>query len=118
MGNDLWEKITCLVSGQLSSGRQPRLKLTGEPPSNDAEELVKKIAGDRKELPLEWLETKVCHELYAKELRLTRYTADIGICGREHFRREAKLILARIHREFGFIDESGGANPAGEDNPR
>jgi hypothetical protein len=103
MGNDFWRKITCLVPRQRSPSHQLQMKLTGEPPSNSAERLVKKIAGNRRELPLEWLEKQVCHELHVEELRLTWYTADIGICGRDLFRQEASLILAKIRPEFGYI---------------
>jgi hypothetical protein len=103
MGNDFWRKITCLVPRQRSSRRHLRIKLTGEPPSNSAERLVRKIAGDRRELPLEWLEKRVCHELHAEELRLTWYTADIGICGRDLFHKEASLMIAKIRPEFGYI---------------
>jgi hypothetical protein len=107
MGNDFWRKITCLVPRQRSPGRRLQMKLTGEPPSNSAERLVKKIAGNRRELPLEWLEKQVCHELHVEELRLTWYTTDIGIYGRDLFRKEASLMLAKIRPEFGYICQAG-----------
>jgi hypothetical protein len=104
-----WHKIISFVSRQ----RSPlQMKLTGEPPCNAAEMMVKKIAGERLELPLEWLEKQLCHELYAEELRLTSYTADIGLCGRELFRKEASLMLAKIRPEFGYICKARPATPA------
>jgi hypothetical protein len=108
-----WHKVICLVSRQHppSASHKLRMILTGEPPCNAAEELVKRIAGNRLELPLEWLEKQVCHELYVEELRLTSYTSDIGLCGRELFRKEVSLMLAKIRPEFGYICEAGCATP-------
>jgi hypothetical protein len=104
----LWDKIVCLVSGR----RSPRcrlLRLTGRSPSNAAEKMVKKIAGDRLELPLEWLEKRICHELYVEELRSTWYTTDIGLCGREVFREQAGNILGEVTPGFGSILEADRA---------
>ena len=81
------------------------MKLTGVPPSNDAEKLIKKVTGDRMEVTLEWLEKQVCHALYSEELRLTRYTADIGLCGRESFHDEANLVISKITPGFAHIFE-------------
>jgi hypothetical protein len=106
MGSNFWRKIACFMPRQSSSGRRALMKLTGEPPSNSTERLVKKVAGNRLELPLEWLEKQLCHELYVEELRLTWYTADIGLCNRELFQKEARLILDKIRPEFGYICES------------
>jgi hypothetical protein len=100
-----WQKITCLVSGQRSSVCL-QMRLTGEPPCNAAEELVKKLSGSRLELPVDWLEKRIAHELYAEELRLTRHTAEIGLHGRAFFRKEAGVILAKIRPEFGRIREA------------
>jgi hypothetical protein len=102
----LWQYISRLITARCHHSRSFRLKLTGEPPSNAAEKLIGKIAGNRREMPLEWLEKRVCHELYAEELRLTRYTADIGLCGRDLFHKEAGAILAGIRPEFGYICEA------------
>jgi hypothetical protein len=100
-----WRKTDHIAPGQCKSGRRILMKLTGKPPANTAEDMVKRIAKNRMEMPLEWLEKRVCHELYAEELRLTHFTSDIGLCGREFFRDEASLLLASIRPEFGFICE-------------
>jgi hypothetical protein len=102
----LWQNFTRLIPGRRSSARRWQMKLTGQPPANPAEKLVQIIAGDRLELPLEWLRKKVCHELYVEELRLTRYMADIGLGGRDLFRREAGAVLSGVRPEFGSICEA------------
>jgi hypothetical protein len=107
-----WGKIICLVSGRRSTGCRLQVKLTGQPPSNAAENMVKKIAGDRLEMPLQWLERRICHELYVEELRSTWYTTDIGLCGREVFHEQAGHILSEITSGFGYILETG--QPAGD----
>jgi hypothetical protein len=99
-----WDKLTCLVSGWRSTGGRSRLRLTGKQPSNAAETMVKKIAGDRRELPLAWLEKRICHELYVEELRSTWFTTDIGLCGREIFHEQAGRILDEITPRFGAIE--------------
>jgi hypothetical protein len=104
-----WDKLICLVSGRRSTRCRLRMKLTGQPPSNAAEKMVKKIAGDRLEIPLEWLERRICHELYVEELHSTWYTTDIGLCGREVFHEQAGHILGEITPGFGSILEAGHA---------
>jgi hypothetical protein len=106
-----------LASGRPAPEPNPFLKLTGKPSANTAEEMVKKIAGKRLELPLAWLEKKVCHELYVEELRLTRYAADIGLCGRELFHKEASILLAGIRPEFGYICKTRTEANAGAEEP-
>lgn len=115
-----WNKIIYLVSRQHSPSlsRQLQMKLTGEPPHNAAEKLVKSVAGNRLELPLEWLEERVCHALYTEELRLSYYTADVGLWGRDLFRREARIILAEIRPEFGYVCEVGKTTRDEEENSR
>jgi hypothetical protein len=105
-----WDKIFCLVSKRRSTVCQFQMKLTGKPPSNGAEKMVKKIASGRLELPLDWLEKQICHELFIEELHLTWYTTDIGLCGRELFRDEASKILQEITPEFGYICKADKTN--------
>jgi hypothetical protein len=112
-----WDKIICLVSGRRSPRCSFQMKLTGKPPCNAAEKMVKKIAGDRLELPLEWLEKRICHELYVEELRQTWYTTDIGLCGRELFHEQAGNILGEITPGFGSICEAGRTGGGQADAP-
>lgn len=104
-----WNKNTKLDSKQRCSAPECQflMKLTGEPPCNAVEELVKKIAGNRPELPLPWLRQQLCHALYAEELRRGGYVVDVGLVGPALFCEEAASILARIRPEFGYIREAG-----------
>jgi hypothetical protein len=102
-----WDNMVRLVSGRRSPGHRLHMKLTGKPPSNAAEDMVKKIAGNRRELPLDWLKHRICHELYVDELHQTWYMTDIGLCGRELFHEEAGKILEEITPEFGYVQETG-----------
>ncbi len=84
------------------------LQLTGKPPENHSEHLVKKIVGERKSVALHWLEEKVSDTLYHEELTLGAGTLDIGVWGPALFAREAARILAEIRPEFAYRIRKNG----------
>ncbi|MBI4333957.1 MAG: hypothetical protein HY673_22065 [Chloroflexi bacterium] len=105
----LWNRSTKFDSKQDCPERQALMKLTGEPPCSAVEEMVKKIARNRPELPLPWLEKQVCHALYAEELRRGGYVVDVGLVGPDLFSQDAARLLEEIRPEFGYVCQAGGA---------
>ncbi|MBI2907302.1 MAG: hypothetical protein HYX92_06565 [Chloroflexi bacterium] len=84
------------------------VQLTGRPPCNPSEELVKRIAGDRGSAPLHWLEERIGEELYRTALCKGAWAADIGVWGPELFHGETSLILEAMRPEFGCLTEQRG----------
>ena len=82
---------------------QVRLQLTGEPPGNPSECLIKEIVGESKSVSLEWLGGKVSDTLYHEELRLGAGTLDIGVWGPALFASEADRILAEMRPQFAYL---------------
>ena len=107
----LWRRLI----SSIFQGHSPcpechvRLQLTGAPPGNCLEGLIKQIAGDRRLAPIHWLEEQICDTLYCAELRKGAWALDIGLWGPALFRKEASRILAGVRPEFGrFVREGEG----------
>lgn len=90
-----------------------RLQLTGKPPENHSECLVKKIVGERKSVPFHWLEEQVSDTLYRAELSRGAWVLDIGVWGPTLFVIEATRTLAEICPEFAFLLGEDGARLQG-----
>jgi len=107
---NFWKRFKSLILRQHDPC--PRchvyLKLTGKPPENHSEWLVKKLMGVHKLVPLHWLEEQVSDTLYHEELRLGAGTLDIGVWGPTLFAREAARILADIRPEFASLVRENG----------
>ncbi len=108
----IWTKINCLFSNGRSActGCSYVFVVTGAAPANPAEELVHRIAGARTELPLDWLEKEVRHELYTRELREGSHVLDIGLLGPELFCQDAARLLSQVRPQFGHIREAAASH--------
>ena len=80
-----------------------QVRLTGAAPSNPAEALIKKVAGDRQAVAFHWLEGQLAEGLYRAELRQGAWLLDIGVWGATVFRREAASMLVAMRPEFGRL---------------
>ena len=98
------------------SGRQPRLRLTGTPPANDAERLVESIVGKGKSAPLPWLEERLSGALYHAEVSRGAWAVDIGIWGGpELFKTEASRLIKELRPEFARLTGTDGNSLPGLD---
>ncbi len=100
-----WRRFLTQLSGGRASWTisDAQVCFTGRLPSNKAEQLINKLAGERSSVPLSWLQRRICEELYQQDLRQGGWVTDLGILGPEGFAREAAEMLAAMRPEFGGV---------------
>ncbi|MBI2852004.1 MAG: hypothetical protein HYX84_02710 [Chloroflexi bacterium] len=83
------------------------LQLTGEQPANRAEEIVKRIVGNRQVVSLHWLEEQLSQALYRDELGHNAWAVDIGIWGASCFGPEVARLMTELRPQFAVLIKEG-----------
>ena len=108
----MWERLkNVFMENTRQDEKVVSFQMTGESPANSAEDLIKRVIGERQSVSLRWLEEQIGQALYREELGHDAWVLDIGTVEPASLAPEVARILGEIRPEFASLVTAEQALP-------